>query len=76
MYKVTWKVTKSVPTSCPDFKPDPYTGEYPSYHCAVYHCEQVTTDMSKEFETVQEALNFMSQAPKRKGISDMELVNV
>lgn len=64
MKTLTWKVTKNVPISCPDYVPDPYTGEYPSVHCAVYHYETVTNDMSKEFSTLKEIKEFISKAPQ------------
>jgi len=63
MKKLTWKVDKTIPTACPDYKPDPYTGEYPIYHCAVYHYETITENMSKEFSTDKEAKDFASKAP-------------
>lgn len=63
MKVLTWKVAKTIPTACPDYQPDPYTGEYPSFHCAVYHCETVTETKSAEFETTKEAQEFADKAP-------------
>jgi len=60
---LTWKVSKTVPTACPDFKPDPYTGELPSTHCLVYHCETVTEKRSAVFATQEEADLFKKNAP-------------
>lgn len=62
-YNLTWKVSKTVPTACPDYTLDPYTGEYPSFHCAVYHCTTVTEEKHRGFETKKEALAFASGAP-------------
>jgi len=64
MYTLTWKVDKTIPTACPDYVPDPYTGEYPSFHCAVYHCMTITENKSAEFATQDEALQFAAKAPQ------------
>jgi hypothetical protein len=63
MKTLTWKVTYTKPTACPDYKPDPYTGQYPGTHCLVYHCETVTDSKTADFETEQKALDFASKAP-------------
>lgn len=63
MTLLTWKAIKTVPTGCPDYVPNQYTGEYPSMHCAVYHCETITEVMSKEFMTEKDAKEFQKQAP-------------
>ena len=63
MSLLTWKVDKTIPTPCPDYKPDPYTGEYPSFHCAVYHCETITENKTAGFLTDKEAKDFASKAP-------------
>lgn len=63
MKTLTWKVNYTRPTPCPDYKPDPYTGQYPNVHCAVYHFETVTEDKVSQFQTEQEALDFASKAP-------------
>lgn len=63
MKTLTWKVSKTIPTACPDYKPDPYTGEYPSMHCLVYHCETITENKSAEFSTEKEAKDFADKAP-------------
>ena len=60
---LTWKVDKTIPTGCPDYQPDPYTGEYPSTHCLVYHCKTVTESKNAEFETMKECEDFVSKAP-------------
>ena len=62
MKTLTWKVSYTRPTACPDYKPDPYTGQYPSTHCLVYHCETITESKSAEFETDEEVNNFISKA--------------
>ena len=63
MKTLTWKVDKTVPTACPDYTPDPHTGEYPSFHCAVYHCETITETKSKEFRIKEKAKDFADKAP-------------
>ena len=63
IYLVIWTVSVWVSTSCPDFKPDPYTGEYPSMHCLVNHGKVVERDMVKQFSTLKEAQDFISSAP-------------
>ena len=62
---VIWVVLLTIQTECPDYKPSPYTGEYPSTHCAVYHCETIEKEMSKEFVTKKEAKKFIANAPER-----------
>lgn len=71
-YLVTWKVHKTVPGECPDYKPNPYTGEYPNVHCLVMHWKDIVESMEKEFATRQEALDFIAAAPKT--CKDMVLV--
>lgn len=63
MQTLTWKVDKTIPTACPDYKPDPYTGEYPSTHCLVYHSTTITEDRTAEFSTKKEAQDFAFKAP-------------
>lgn len=63
MRTLTWKVTFTRPTACPDYIPDPYTGQYPTTQCLVYHCETVTENKCAEFETEKNALEFASKAP-------------
>ena len=63
MKQLTWKVDITRPIPCPDYKPDIYTGQYPSTHCLVYHCETVTEQRSTEVTDEQEAKNFVLNAP-------------
>lgn len=63
MKTLTWKVSITRPTACPDYQPDPYTGQYPTTHCAVYHSETVTEEKSKEFLDEESALKFAEGAP-------------
>lgn len=60
---LTWKVDRTIPTACPDYQPDPYTGEYPSFHCAVYHCKTITEERTAEFKTLKECKDFVFKAP-------------
>lgn len=60
---VTWKVKITVPTGCPDFKPDPYTGQLPAYHCAVAHFKKETLNKSAEFESQEDAELFIKNSP-------------
>ena len=64
MWIVLWTITVTVPTECPDYKPDPYTGQYPMMSCGVYHCETVNEDKSKSFKTREEAQAFIDSGPK------------
>ena len=64
METLTWKVSKTIPTVCPDYQPDPYTGEYPMMHCLVYHCKTITEDKTAEFEMNKEAEEFALKAPQ------------
>ncbi len=61
--KLTWKVSKSVSAPCPDYTPNPYTGEYPSFHCAVIHYETITENKDRYFKTKKEAQDFADKAP-------------
>ena len=61
---VFWFLMHSVQVSCPDKNPDPYTGEYSNFSCAVYHSKTIATFRHKCFETEEEAENFISKAPK------------
>ena len=63
MKTLTWKVDKTVPDACPDYIPNEYTGEYPSFHCAVYHCKTITENKNKEFDLEEEAIDFANKAP-------------
>ena len=63
MITLTWKVDQQVQIPCPDYKTDPYTGEYPSFHCLVYHSKIVTKSMTKEFDSIEEAEDFANKAP-------------
>ena len=62
-YNLCWKVKRTVPTECPNFKPDPYTGDYPNYHCAVYHIETIIEERSMRFEKAEELDKFRANAP-------------
>ena len=76
-YCVLWTVCETVPTGCPDYKPDPYTGEYPSTHCAVYHYKIITKSMKHFFPTEKEAREFIANAPDymRPGMELRHIVN-
>lgn len=71
---VCWYVTISVNAECPDFKPDPYTGEMPNAHCAVMHGKTEKYAKTKWFGTKIEADDFIKEAPpyikKRMAIVD------
>jgi len=62
-YIITWKVDKTVPTACPDYSPDPYTGGFPTTHCLVYHFKTITEDKNAEFENKELAIEFAKNAP-------------
>ena len=62
-YQLSWTVYKTVATYCPDYVPDPYTGEYPSTHCLVNHFKEVEEERIKTFETKEEAEYFEKNAP-------------
>jgi len=63
-YILTWTVTKTIPAQCPDYQPDPYTGQYPMTHCLVYHCKTVTEQKTNEFESEKTAKEFAKGAPQ------------
>lgn len=63
MKTLTWKVYKTVPVACPDYQQDPYTGEYPSIHCLVYHSKTITESRTADFTTKKEAEDFAAKAP-------------
>lgn len=64
MKQLTWKIDKTIPTACPDYVHDPYTGEYPSFHCLVYHFKTIIENKSAEFLTEKEAKDFADKAPQ------------
>ncbi len=61
---VIWSVLVTIPISCPDFKPNPYTGEYLNTMCSVNHTDTVKRHMRAEYSTKEEALAFIDKAPK------------
>ena len=63
-WAVIWSITVTVPTECPDYKPDPYTGKWPMTRCSVYHSETIDRNMQKEFEVKEEAEEFIKNAPE------------
>ena len=63
MWIVMWTLLVTVPTECPDFEPDPYTGEYPMVHCLVYHTKTIERKMEKRFDSKEEAEKFIADAP-------------
>lgn len=63
MKTVIWKTTNTVPTSCPDYVPDVYTGQYPAIHCSVYHCKEITEEKTATFESEERAQEFIKNAP-------------
>lgn len=73
-YKVEWKVTKNVLTSCPDSKPDQYTGQISMVACTVVHFETITENRSKDFDTENEAKEFIKNAPD--SCSELALVTI
>ena len=62
-FLLIWYVTQTIPVPCPDFKPDPYTGEYPQTICCVYHVKKEVIKMEKEFFTKVELDEFIAHAP-------------
>ena len=63
MKQLTWKVDKTISEGCPDYQPDPYTGEYPATHCLVYHYKNITEEKTAEFPTEKDAKEFVNNAP-------------
>lgn len=70
--KLTWSVTVVEPIPCPDYRPDPYTGQFQATHCAVYHCRTIQKQMEKEFSSKEEALEFKGLC-KYVSVSDWKL---
>ena len=62
-YRLSWVVSKTVPVECPDYKPDPYTGDWPMLHCAVLHMRVVSFEEHRDFATAAEAQAFELKAP-------------
>jgi hypothetical protein len=54
-------VTERAP--CPDYKPDPYTGELPATHCLVSHTKRVARLMERSFLDQEAADKFIRSAP-------------
>ena len=57
-----WKVKKTVRAGCPNWRLDPYTGDWPP-PCTIAHYKDVEIDMRREFQTVLEAVAFREEAP-------------
>jgi len=74
-YIVLWTVLLTVQAECPDYKSDPYTGQYPMTHCLVLHYKTIKKDMRQEFSTRKEAEDFIAKAPEeiRKTMTIQEL---
>ena len=41
-YLISWVVVTMQPAECPDWKPDPITGQYPYAHCSAAHYKILT----------------------------------
>lgn len=63
MVRVEWKVKRTILAECPYYKPDIYTGEYPTFHCDVVHYKDVIDSRSQDFLTKKEAELFITKAP-------------
>lgn len=64
-YLVDWTYDAVVPAECPDWKPDPYTGEYPTGHCAVYHTKIERREFRRVFDTEEEVNAFTDACPDK-----------
>ena len=62
-YILIWFVSQWVSTSCPDFVPNPYTGEYPNNRCLALHGRTVEVRMKREFNSMEELEEFKKGAP-------------
>jgi len=65
-FLVTWEYSTWEPMPCPDIlKMNPYSGQsyYSMAGCLVNHGRYVSHDMSKVFETKEEAQKFIDNAP-------------
>ena len=60
---VIWTVTLWVSTPFPDYKPDQYTGQYPTTHCLVLHGKYIDKEMSAMFVGREAAEEFIKNAP-------------
>ena len=61
---VKWQITRTEPAPCPDYRPDPYTGEYPLVSCAVLHTTTTVQNMVRCFYSREEADRFIADCPK------------
>ena len=66
VFLVTWWVSVTTSVSCPDYKPDPITGQYPSTMCAVAHFK--TSEIKKDSLVVGKGnlKSLLSEINKRK----------
>lgn len=67
-FRVSWEVVESVPLPCPYSGPDAY-GRISTISCAVLHIRYESKKMNKEFETKEEAVNFIEGANVPYGFS-------
>lgn len=63
-YLVEWTVEVSEPVSCPSSEPDPYTGAVPDFITLQQCWSEITREMEREFETLEEAEKFVEGRPK------------
>ena len=75
MWIVSWVVSVWVSAPCPDYKPDPYTGEYPLTACLVYHGSFEDKKMEKLFESECAAEEFINNAPDGMKFKLMKVKN-
>ncbi len=67
-YVVTWFYDAYVKGECSNHALDPYTGHAKTIGCVVDHGHYERRELSKEFITEVEALNFIKNAPDDGGV--------
>jgi hypothetical protein len=73
IFLVSWVVSIWIPTQCPDYKPNVYTGQYPQSICSVNHGKYVNQEMSKEFKSLIKANKFIKDSPQDYGFKITEI---
>lgn len=74
IYVVSWCLLKTVPTSCPNFKPDEF-GNYPKTSCLVYHTKTDTVCYTKSFTNKDSACSFYERALEEDNIINVIITN-
>ena len=75
IFIVTWVLSYTVPTPCPDANKVDEWGRKSMMTCAVYHCKVVKESHSKTFYNRDEAIIFYKKSMKEQGDNNSFIFN-